>query len=67
MDGHEWQVIIALAGTVQLLGGGIIKYLLNQLKEARDTLQKLNQANADLAKLVPGLLEEVQRLRKDRP
>jgi hypothetical protein len=63
MGNHDWEVILALSGTISALAGGIIKYLLKELADAKEALKKLNEANAELAKMVPALLEES---RKDR-
>ena len=65
MENHSWEVILALSGTISTLAGGIIRYLLKELSDAKDALKKLNEANAELAKMVPALLEESRKARED--
>lgn len=63
MENHTWEVILALSATISTLAGGIIRYLLKELSDAKDALKKLNEANAELAKMVPALLEDSRKVR----
>lgn len=63
MENHSWEVILALSATISTLAGGIIRYLLKELSDAKDALKRLNEANAELAKMVPALLEESRKVR----
>ena len=40
MENHSWEVILALSGTISTLAGGIIRYLLKELSDAKDALKK---------------------------
>jgi membrane protein YqaA with SNARE-associated domain len=64
MESHTWEVILALSATISTLAGGIIRYLLKELSDAKEALKKLNEANAELAKMVPALLEESRKARE---
>ena len=64
MENHTWEVILALSATISTLAGGIIRYLLKELSDAKEALKKLNEANAELAKMVPALLEESRKARE---
>ncbi len=65
MEGKEWEVILALAGVVQVLAGGIIRYLLGRIAKLETTVERMteaqntaNQVNAAIVARMPGLLEE---------
>ena len=66
MEGHDWEIVVALAGTIVTLSGGIIKYLLRQLEDVSSALKQMNESNMELAKMVPALMLEVDTLRKQR-
>ena len=63
MENHSWEVILALSATISTLAGGIIRYLLKELSDAKDALKRSNETNAELAKMVPALLEESRKAR----
>lgn len=60
MDNHNWEIIIALSSTITAMAGWIVKYLLKELEEAKGALKKANEVNAQLAAMVPKLLEEAR-------
>ncbi len=67
----EWQIITALATCVASMGGGIIKYLLNQQSKCEQTIKDLtaaqtasNLTNAKLAEQVPGLIADREAARR---
>jgi len=71
MDGREWETILALAGVIQALTGGIIKYLLSQIAKHELTIRDLtaaqtasNLTNAKLAEQVPGLIADRETARR---
>jgi len=71
MENHSWEVILALAGVVQALTGGIIKYLLSQIDKRDLTIRDLtaaqtasNLTNAKLAEQVPGLIADRDAARR---
>jgi hypothetical protein len=67
MDQHSWQAIITLAGTLQVLTGGIIKYLLRQIDLRDKRIDAMTEANAKtntLNEKIVGLYVEDQQERR---
>lgn len=66
MAGHEWEVILALAGALQALTVGIIRYLLKEVEKRDQRIEKMtesalaqNKLNEQMAQLY--VAQEQQR------
>lgn len=65
-NGHTWEIILALGGALQAMTVGVIHYLVKQVSKRDDQLEKSTNAlvessktNAEIAGLVPELLQKV--------